>query len=516
MDFKQVILSCSNFESNYCKEFQELREEGELFDVTLACKEGQLEAHRVILSSCSMSFKDIFKKNRHVHPIIYMKGVKFCHLKAVVDFMYQGRVSMEGKEVDTFMDLARELQVNSLSTADEMKSENQLRLRKPEDLFKPIVLGQKSEKLVAGSFTNEKESEQEAEGNSALSSKKLETENEELERANAFMNEEKAEILESEDERLKIEKLERMVDEANAKAASAQALLSCMEATVKDSEERIANLVAEKADLQRESNAKRIALFDAWRKERSDQRLEKSKRVNHNLKLREEKIKLTKMVQDLTAAKKNQDVKMAAIKAELGGLKQNTAHAQEEAKKLQVELKTKMNEHETLQEQNARSNDLQVSLQSNVDALKKKVSDMEEAMTLMTNTMQSAANNHKIEKDSLKSKAGSMRKELMTIRKELEAADQANKAKDSEIEALKSQVWQKEVDLEVVRNQNAIRNTIKRAEYGGNFCWRWNRGSGHCWHDEKSCHYQHKCGMELENGAICGSKDHGKDDHPAT
>jgi len=153
MGSEKLCLSWNKYESNFSVAFQDLRQEKEFFDVTLACKDGQLEAHKVILSSCSTFFRDILKRNPHVHPLLYMKDVKLSHLQAVMDFMYQGNVNVDQKELDTFLALARELKVKGLDHDEspivnpvkemnyvQIELQNCLKLRKPEDLFKPKVL----------------------------------------------------------------------------------------------------------------------------------------------------------------------------------------------------------------------------------------------------------------------------------------------------------------------------------------------------------------------------------------
>ena len=82
MGSEKLCLSWDDYESNFSVAFRDLRQEKEFFDVTLACKDGQLEAHKDILSSCSIFFKDILKRNPHVHPLLYMKDVKLGHLQA--------------------------------------------------------------------------------------------------------------------------------------------------------------------------------------------------------------------------------------------------------------------------------------------------------------------------------------------------------------------------------------------------------------------------------------------------
>ena len=51
---KKVKMSClrwNDFESNVSSAFRDLREEKDFFDVTLACEDSQVEAHKVILSA---------------------------------------------------------------------------------------------------------------------------------------------------------------------------------------------------------------------------------------------------------------------------------------------------------------------------------------------------------------------------------------------------------------------------------------------------------------------------------
>ena len=44
--------------------------------MTLACEDGQgMEAHRVILASASPLFQRLLRRNKHAHPLIYLRGL---------------------------------------------------------------------------------------------------------------------------------------------------------------------------------------------------------------------------------------------------------------------------------------------------------------------------------------------------------------------------------------------------------------------------------------------------------
>ena len=50
-------LQWNDFQDSLSSSFKELRDDGDLFDITLACDDGQLEAHKTILSASSTFFK---------------------------------------------------------------------------------------------------------------------------------------------------------------------------------------------------------------------------------------------------------------------------------------------------------------------------------------------------------------------------------------------------------------------------------------------------------------------------
>ena len=91
---EKFCLRWNDFESNISVAFRELREDKDFFDVTLACDDEQIQAHKVILSACSPFFRGILRRNPHANPLLYLKGVKFTDLQSVLNFMYHGEVNV--------------------------------------------------------------------------------------------------------------------------------------------------------------------------------------------------------------------------------------------------------------------------------------------------------------------------------------------------------------------------------------------------------------------------------------
>jgi len=112
---EKFCLRWNDFESNISVAFRELREEKDFFDVTLACEDSQVSAHKVILSACSPFFRNVLRKNPHQHPLLYLKGVKYQEMLSVLNFMYQGEVNVAQEELNSFLAVAEELRVKGLT-----------------------------------------------------------------------------------------------------------------------------------------------------------------------------------------------------------------------------------------------------------------------------------------------------------------------------------------------------------------------------------------------------------------
>jgi len=110
-----LLLEQSDFLSNYVGSFQELRTAEELFDVTLACEDETLEAHKVVLSACSPFFRRVLSKAKQNHPFIYLKGVLHKDLLALLDYIYTGETRVPEEDVNRFIEAAQELKIKGLT-----------------------------------------------------------------------------------------------------------------------------------------------------------------------------------------------------------------------------------------------------------------------------------------------------------------------------------------------------------------------------------------------------------------
>ena len=115
---EKFCLRWNDFESNISTAFRELRDDKDFFDVTLVCDEDQIQAHKVILSACSPFFRSVLRRNRHEHPLLYMKGIKYVDIVSVLNFMYNGEVNVAQEELNSFLAVAEDLKVKGLTQND--------------------------------------------------------------------------------------------------------------------------------------------------------------------------------------------------------------------------------------------------------------------------------------------------------------------------------------------------------------------------------------------------------------
>ena len=121
---EKFCLKWNDFESNVSFAFRELRDDRDFFDVTLACEEEQVQAHKVILSACSPFFKNLLRKNPHQHPLLYHKGISFQEIQSVLNFMYHGEANIAQDDLNNFLAVAENLKVKGLTQANSDSSSN--------------------------------------------------------------------------------------------------------------------------------------------------------------------------------------------------------------------------------------------------------------------------------------------------------------------------------------------------------------------------------------------------------
>uniref|UniRef100_A0A4Y0BJE5 BTB domain-containing protein n=1 Tax=Anopheles funestus TaxID=62324 RepID=A0A4Y0BJE5_ANOFN len=126
MNPQQFSLRWNNYTSYIAGAFDSLRYEEDFVDVTLCCEGRKIRAHKILLSACSPYFKDVFKENPCQHPVIIFKNVRYTDLMSLVEFMYQGEVSVPQEQLPSFLHTAEILAIRGLTdnTTDSRQQTN--------------------------------------------------------------------------------------------------------------------------------------------------------------------------------------------------------------------------------------------------------------------------------------------------------------------------------------------------------------------------------------------------------
>ena len=125
---EKLCFQWNDFKENVNSAFGRLRSDKEFTDVTLACEDGQqVEAHKVILAASSPFFEKILQKNKHPHPLIYLRGFQSQDLLAILDFLYFGEANVFQESLDSFLAIAEELKLKGLTgqTSTELMNEQE-------------------------------------------------------------------------------------------------------------------------------------------------------------------------------------------------------------------------------------------------------------------------------------------------------------------------------------------------------------------------------------------------------
>ena len=122
---EKFCLKWNDFQSNVIQSFQKLRLEEDIADVTLMGDDHHpILAHKVVLSSCSEYFKNVFykSKTKHTVPVLCILGLNHDDLKNVLDYIYNGELQIYQEELDRFLTIAERLKLEGLISPGELES----------------------------------------------------------------------------------------------------------------------------------------------------------------------------------------------------------------------------------------------------------------------------------------------------------------------------------------------------------------------------------------------------------
>ena len=110
----RISLTWSEFQKFVAASFANARSSSDFSDVTLVGEDYQLEAHRLVLSAGSRFFHDLFKRAKHDHPLVYLKGTYKVEIEAILSFLYNAEVNIAQENLTQFLVTSKELKVRGV------------------------------------------------------------------------------------------------------------------------------------------------------------------------------------------------------------------------------------------------------------------------------------------------------------------------------------------------------------------------------------------------------------------
>ena len=153
---EKFALKWDDFQSNWNQSLSQLRNDTDFDDVTLISDDKmKFSAHKILLSSCSNTFKMILKENAHSKSILYLGGVSSVNLGFMLDYIYYGEVNLYQEQLESFLKSAKKLEIEGLM-GEESTALNQDTHYMKEEQEEQIAFPTIDEKQIVGRTDNNK------------------------------------------------------------------------------------------------------------------------------------------------------------------------------------------------------------------------------------------------------------------------------------------------------------------------------------------------------------------------
>ncbi|KAK4318832.1 hypothetical protein Pmani_010154 [Petrolisthes manimaculis] len=114
-----LSLSWNNHSTTFCHTLTALRAKEKYTDVTLACEGKFYQVHKLVLSTCSEYFENMFEETPCKHPVIVLSEIHREELEALLSYMYAGYVNVAENKLARLIKVAELLEIKGLAVPDE-------------------------------------------------------------------------------------------------------------------------------------------------------------------------------------------------------------------------------------------------------------------------------------------------------------------------------------------------------------------------------------------------------------
>ncbi|XP_042871460.1 uncharacterized protein LOC122252846 isoform X2 [Penaeus japonicus] len=113
--YNRLHLKASNTETRFLSVCERLLQHNQLTDCTLMADGQFVQAHRLVLATCSDSFEELFKTVTHANPVVVLRDMTIQELRGILNYMYKGETLVKSHELPGLLKAAAQLKIKGLS-----------------------------------------------------------------------------------------------------------------------------------------------------------------------------------------------------------------------------------------------------------------------------------------------------------------------------------------------------------------------------------------------------------------
>ena len=140
---EKYCIKWTDFDSNFKNSFRNFRHTKEFSDVIIMGDDlKKIHVHRIVLVTCSKYFGQILKefKDNYFAPIVVLEGLMATNLENIMDYIYNGEVQVHQQDLDSFLKIAKRLQLDGLIPETSHCFSQEDKTRPGVDRVKPEIL----------------------------------------------------------------------------------------------------------------------------------------------------------------------------------------------------------------------------------------------------------------------------------------------------------------------------------------------------------------------------------------
>ncbi|XP_071525359.1 uncharacterized protein [Panulirus ornatus] len=111
----RLHLRSSNTETRFLSVCERLLRHNQLTDCTLMADGQFVQAHRLVLATCSESFEEMFKTVTHSNPVVVLRDITIQELRGLLNYMYKGETLVKSNDLPGLLKAASQLKIKGLS-----------------------------------------------------------------------------------------------------------------------------------------------------------------------------------------------------------------------------------------------------------------------------------------------------------------------------------------------------------------------------------------------------------------